>query len=138
MIAQPSHVNASASANVAPLSLAAGAKQPVKEVSVSELARVQQEGQILLVDVRESNEWQQGFLPGAVHIKRSDIEAGVEAVASDRSAAIVCYCAGGHRSALAAASLQKLGYTNVASLRGGIKAWSAAGLPTTRPGSGAT
>ena len=66
----------------------------------------------------------------AVHLSRGILELRIEQVIPDASTPLICYCGGGSRSALAADSLQKMGYTNVASLAGGFKAWKEAGLPT--------
>jgi molybdopterin/thiamine biosynthesis adenylyltransferase/rhodanese-related sulfurtransferase len=77
----------------------------------------------LLLDVRELDEWQEGKLPRAVHVSRGLLESRIEQIAPDRETPIVVYCAGGSRSALAAKSLQDLGYANVASLAGGFTEW---------------
>ena len=73
----------------------------------------------LFVDVRESDEWDEGHVPDAVHLARGFLESRIEAAAPDHSQPIVVYCAGGSRSAFAAKSLQELGYENVVSLAGG-------------------
>ena len=75
------------------------------------------------IDVREADEWQEGHVPGAVHVPRGHLESRVEAVAPSRSQPIVVYCAGGSRSAFAAKSLQELGYEHVVSLDGGYTDW---------------
>jgi len=77
----------------------------------------------LLLDVREQDEWQEGHLPGAVHIPRSNLESRVETLIPDRSREIVVYCAVGARSAFAAKSLTELGYDNVVSMAGGFTDW---------------
>jgi rhodanese-related sulfurtransferase len=82
-----------------------------------------------LVDVREESEWQEGRIPGAQHIGRGVLERDIEERIPDADADIVLYCGGGYRSALAAASLQAMGYTNVSSMDGGFRAWTEAGLP---------
>lgn len=105
------------------------AKSRIKEVSPAE-AQIQQAAGALLVDVREADEFAKGRVPGAVHLSRGTVEMKIEEHAPDISAPIVCYCGGGGRSALAAESLQRMGYTNVVSLAGGFKAWKEAGLPT--------
>src|SRR3954463_3479265 len=71
------------------------------------------------VDVREADEWEQGHIPGAVHIERGNLESRIEAVARDRSAPIVLYCAAGNRSVFAAKTLEELGYEAPYSLVGG-------------------
>ena len=110
--------------------LAADAKSKVREVSAAEAAAQQQAG-ALLIDVRESDEFTKEHAAGAVHLSRGVIEMKIEDRAPEAQAPIVCYCGGGKRSALAAESLQRMGYTNVSSLVGGFKAWKDAGLETT-------
>jgi len=83
----------------------------------------------LLIDVREFSEWRAGRAVGAVHLPRGLLEARIEHVAPDLRTAIVCYCADGSRSLLAAESLARLGYRDVRSLAGGFVAWEEAGLP---------
>jgi sulfur-carrier protein adenylyltransferase/sulfurtransferase len=79
---------------------------------------------IVLVDVRESEEWDAGHIPGAKHVPRGYLESRIEAAAPDRDQRVVLYCASGQRSALAANTLkEQLGYENVASMTGGITLW---------------
>jgi molybdopterin/thiamine biosynthesis adenylyltransferase/rhodanese-related sulfurtransferase len=87
----------------------------------------------ILVDVREKDEWTEGFIPGARWIPRGFLELRIEDQVPEKSSEIVLYCAGGTRSALAARSLAELGYTNVKSMAGGFSAWKRAGLPFERP-----
>ena len=86
-----------------------------------------------LVDVRERGEWDEGHLPGAIHIPRGSLESRVEQALPDRDRPIVVYCATGARSAFATKSLEELGYTNVANLAGGIVDWKRNGFPTVLP-----
>lgn len=83
-----------------------------------------------LVDVREADEWEKGHLPGAVLMPRGVLERDAEAALPDLDAPIVLYCGGGYRSALAARSLGQMGYTAVASMDGGWRAWTEAGFET--------
>ena len=85
-----------------------------------------------LLDVREQDEWARGHLPGARHLGKGIIERDIESTIPDVDAPIVLYCGGGYRSALAADALRLMGYTNVASMWGGWRAWIDAGLPVTR------
>lgn len=85
-----------------------------------------------LIDVREDSEWEEGHLPGAAHIGRGVLERDIEKTIPDTGADIVLYCGGGYRSALAAESLQRMGYSNVQSMDGGFRAWKEAGLPIER------
>jgi molybdopterin/thiamine biosynthesis adenylyltransferase/rhodanese-related sulfurtransferase len=87
----------------------------------------------ILIDVREKDEWTEGYIPGAQWIPRGFLELRIEDQVPERSAEIVLYCAGGTRSALAARSLADLGYTNVKSMAGGFSAWKRAGLTFDRP-----
>ncbi|MBA2475534.1 MAG: molybdopterin-synthase adenylyltransferase MoeB [Actinobacteria bacterium] len=84
----------------------------------------------LFLDVREQDEWQEGHLPGALHIPRGFLESRVEAAVPERDRPIVVYCAAGARSAFAAKTLVELGYSDVASLAGGYTEWKRNGLPT--------
>lgn len=83
----------------------------------------------LLLDVREPDEWESGHLPGAVHVARGLLELRIDAIESDRSRRILLYCAGGGRSLLAAEALQRMGFTSVASMAGGMKRWKDEGRP---------
>ena len=85
-------------------------------------------GDAVLVDVREESEWEQGYLPGAVHISKGYVEQAIEGEVPDRDTQVILYCAGGVRSLFAAQALEQLGYTNVASMSGGFQAWKSAGL----------
>jgi sulfur-carrier protein adenylyltransferase/sulfurtransferase len=87
----------------------------------------------LFVDVRERDEWAEGFIPGAIHIPRGNLESRIEAAVPDRSRELVLYCAGGSRSAFATKSLQELGYENVTSLAGGFTDWKRNGFPIDLP-----
>ena len=105
--------------------LVAEAKANIAEVDVAALKQRQaNEPNLLIIDVREPDEWQVGTIPNAKTLSRGVLEFQIEQITADRSAPIVCYCAGGNRSALAAQSLQQIGYTNVTSLQGGWRAWS--------------
>lgn len=83
----------------------------------------------ILVDTREDNEWAAGHAAGAMHLSKGIIERDIEGKIPDKTTTLVLYCGGGFRSALAADSLQKMGYENPISLDGGWKAWTQAGMP---------
>jgi molybdopterin/thiamine biosynthesis adenylyltransferase/cysteine synthase/rhodanese-related sulfurtransferase len=87
----------------------------------------------LLVDVREREEWEQGRIPGAVHVPRGNLESRIETVAPDRSRPVLLYCAAGNRSAFAARTLTELGYDHAISLAGGYTDWQRNGFPTDLP-----
>jgi rhodanese-related sulfurtransferase len=99
------------------------AKKEIKEIDVNELKRMQHDGQIAVVDVREKDEQAQGMIPGAVGISRGMLEYNIDQVTTDKEKPIVLYCGGGSRSALAAQSLKKMGFRNVMSLIGGYRGW---------------
>jgi len=100
------------------------AKQRVRETSVDQVkARLDRGETFILVDVREDREFDADHLPGAVHLGKGIIERDIEDKYPDLHTELVLYCGGGFRSALAADNLQKMGYTNVISLDGGIREW---------------
>ncbi len=109
--------------------LIAEAKQRITEVSPQQVReRIQRGEQLVLLDVREPNEWNLGRLPGAVHIPRGIMETSVEARVP-RGAQVVIYCASGNRSALAADTLAQMGYQHVSSMSGGFRDWVGTGGP---------
>jgi molybdopterin/thiamine biosynthesis adenylyltransferase/rhodanese-related sulfurtransferase len=109
------------------------ARTEIKEVTPPEADALRERGAATFVDVREATEWEQGHLPGAIHISKSYIEQQSEGQLPDRDAPIVTYCAGGVRSLFAAQTLREMGYTNVASMSGGFQQWKSQGLPWTVP-----
>lgn len=109
--------------------LVADAKQRITEISAAEARAKAESGEAMLIDVREESDWRQGHAKGAQHLSRGIIELEIEEQAPDLAQPIICYCGGGSRSALVADNLQKMGYTNVKSMAGGLGAWQAAGLP---------
>jgi rhodanese-related sulfurtransferase len=113
--------------------LVADAKKKITEISPTDAAqKAKSSSDAVIVDVREKDEFDESHIPDAVHMSRGTIELEVEDKFPDRNTTIICHCGGGGRSALAAESLQKMGYKNVRSMAGGFKAWEAAGLPTTK------
>lgn len=111
------------------LALVEAAKKEVKECTVEDVRKRRDAGEkFLLVDVREDDEWRAGRAAGALHLGKGVIERDIEKTIPDKAAPIVLYCGGGFRSALAAQQIQKMGYKNVVSMDGGIRAWRAAGL----------
>lgn len=107
------------------------AKTRIRETSIDELRRLGADLGIL-IDTREPAEWADGHIAGAVPVPRGILETKIEQLAPDVDQAIVLYCASGGRSALAAESLQRMGYRNVVSLAGGFNAWQEAGFPVQR------
>lgn len=109
------------------------AKSRVKETNVDDVKqRLDEKEKFLLVDVREESEFAKDHLPGAIHLGKGVIERDIESRVSDLNAPMVLYCGGGFRSALAADNLQKMGYTNVLSMDGGVREWREKHYPMTR------
>ncbi|MEA2349669.1 MAG: sulfur-carrier protein adenylyltransferase/sulfurtransferase [Thermoleophilaceae bacterium] len=112
-------------------------KEQIREVDPREVHDAVQNGNgraPLLVDVREQHEFEEGHLPGAVHVPRGHLESRIEGRAGDKSQPLVLYCASGQRSALAAHTLEKLlGYEDVASMTGGITLWKDRGFDVETP-----
>lgn len=110
------------------LRLVDDAKSRIREVTVTETqARLQQNPEAKLIDVREDNEFETAHAAGATHLGKGIIERDIETAVPDKSTELILYCGGGYRSALASDVLQKMGYTNVFSMAGGWKAWQEAG-----------
>src|SRR5919198_3288376 len=108
-------------------------RQQVQEIDPAEVSE-HLGNRVVLVDVRESEEWDRGHIPGAVHVPRGYLESRIEAAAPDRDARVILYCASGQRSALAARTLEDLlGYSNVASMNGGITLWKDRGYDVEVP-----
>ncbi len=100
------------------------ARKRVREVTVDDVkARLDRGEKFLLVDVREESEYAKDHLPGAIHLGKGIIERDIEERVPQLNAPLILYCGGGYRSALAADNLQKMGYTNVLSMDGGIRGW---------------
>lgn len=109
------------------------ARSRVKETTVDEIKRRLDRGdRFMLVDVREESEFAKDHLPGAVHLGKGIIERDIEARVPDAKTELILYCGGGFRSALAADNLQKMGYTNVISMDGGIREWREKSYPLVR------
>jgi len=112
------------------LKLVEEAKRKIKECTIAEVrAKLDRGERFHFIDVREDNEFAKDHARGAVHIGRGILERDIETVIPDKQAEIVLYCGGGFRSALSADSLRQMGYTNVVSMDGGIRAWREAGFP---------
>jgi rhodanese-related sulfurtransferase len=104
------------------------AKTRIREVDIHEVRRwLDSDKKFSLIDVREESEWAAGRLPCSIHIGKGIIERDIERTVPDKNATLVLYCGGGYRSALAAESLQKMGYTDVRSMAGGWRGWIEAG-----------
>jgi len=109
-------------------------KKQIREVSVHDVdTAIKDRSGFVLLDVREKEEWDEGHLPGAVFLPRGFLEVRIEKTVPERQTPIMVYCAGGVRSALAAKSLQDMGYTDVVSMAGGYGEWKNNGLPFVVP-----
>jgi rhodanese-related sulfurtransferase len=109
------------------------AKSRVRETNVDAVkSRMDRGDKFVLVDVREESEFAKDHLPGALHLGKGVIERDIEAQVPDLGTEMVLYCGGGFRSALAADNLQKMGYTNVISMDGGIRDWREKKFPLTQ------
>ena len=104
----------------------------IHEVDVHESDMLRKDG-ATLIDIRETDEVEQGIIEGAVHVPRGFLESRIESVAPDKSAPVIVYCAGGARSVFGAQILEQLGYTDVASMAGGFGAWKSSSLPWRMP-----
>ena len=114
-----------------PEELVRDAKAAIKELSVDEVKKIVDEKKdiIVLLDVRDSNELEQGIIPGAINISRGQLEFKVQMVLPDRNAKIIVYCGLDLRAPLATKTLNDLGYKNAVNMIGGLKAWKEAGYP---------
>ena len=109
------------------LQLVNEAKKHIEEISVAEArGRLAANPKVVLLDVREDHEWQQGHAAEAVHLGKGILERDLERLYPDKNAEIIMYCGGGFRSALTADTAQQMGYKKVSSLIGGYKALVAA------------
>jgi len=108
-------------------------KKRIKEATPQQVAEMLRSGDVQLGDVRETDEWNAGHLPGAVHVPKSFLEQWAEDRIPDKGKTTVLYCAGGVRSAMAADTLGKLGYTNVISMAGGFNRWKDSGFEYVTP-----
>jgi rhodanese-related sulfurtransferase len=106
------------------------ARKRIREANADEVKTKLDRGEkFLLVDVREESEFAKDHLPGAIHLSKGVIERDIEQRVPDLNTPMVLYCGGGFRSALAADNLQKMGYTNLISMAGGIRVWKEKGFP---------
>ncbi|HLX70314.1 MAG TPA: rhodanese-like domain-containing protein [Verrucomicrobiae bacterium] len=112
------------------LNIVNDAKKRVKETTIDAIKqRLDNKDKFILVDVREESEFAKDHLPTAIHLGKGIIERDIEDRVPDLNAPLVLYCGGGFRSALAADNLQKMGYTNVLSMDGGIREWREKNFP---------
>ena len=114
------------------LSLLNNIKKNIKEVSidqVDDLISNQSDNNFYLIDIRDKEEFDQVRIDKSIHISRGFLEFKINSVVPDQKANVILYCGSGGRSAFAAESLERMGYSNVSSMAGGIKAWYESGKP---------
>jgi rhodanese-related sulfurtransferase len=112
------------------LKLVEEAKKQVQECTIAEVkAKLDRGERFHFIDVREDHEFAKDHVKGAVHLGRGILERDIETAIPEKTAEIILYCGGGYRSALAAESLQRMGYTKASSMDGGIRGWREAGYP---------
>jgi rhodanese-related sulfurtransferase len=115
------------------LKIVEDARKRIREVTIDDVkAKLDRREKFQLIDVREESEYAADHLPGAIHLGKGVIERDVEERVPDQSTPLVLYCGGGFRSALAADNLQKMGYTQVFSMDGGIRGWREKGFTLTK------
>src|ERR687892_643668 len=116
--------------------LLAATKSEIREVDTATADELRQRPGAVVLDVREPDEYEQGAIPGAVHIPRGTLESSVENRVTDKSAPVIVHCASGVRSAFAAKTLTDIGYEDVVSMTGGFNKWKDEGRPWAAPGVG--
>jgi adenylyltransferase/sulfurtransferase len=104
-------------------------RSEISEIDATQARDRIESGEPVVVDVREQDEWDEGHIPGAVHVPRGHLESRIERLAPDPARPIVVYCSAGNRSAFAAKTLTDLGYDDVVSLAGGFTDWKRNGFP---------
>ncbi|GJL62388.1 MAG: sulfurtransferase [Nitrospirales bacterium] len=106
------------------------AKERIQEISVDKVhEQLIRNEPFVFIDIREDHERQKEYAEGSLHIGRGILERDIERQPFEKDTMIVLYCGGGYRSALAALNLLEMGYTQVRSMAGGLKAWKRAGYP---------
>ena len=106
----------------------------IREITPGEAAAIREQSpQTAFVDVREQTEWDEGYIPGAIHVPRGHLESRIESALPDHDQPILLYCAAGTRSALAAMTMLQMGYSNVTNMSGGFQQWKTMGLPWQLP-----
>ena len=112
------------------LNLVEELRPSVKELDVGKVKQMLDNGNdVQLVDVREDYEWQHGSMPNAIHLSKGIIERDIESIITDKQKTLILYCSGGFRSVIAAYNIQKMGYSNVFSMSGGLRNWMELNYP---------
>src|SRR3954467_7558399 len=99
------------------------AKRDIKEVDTAEADELRTRAGAVVLDVREPDEYEQGAIPGSLHIPRGNLESNIEPRVAGHDTPLIVFCAGGNRSAFAAKTLEEMGYTDVVSVKGGFNRW---------------
>jgi rhodanese-related sulfurtransferase len=106
------------------------AKASIKEVSVDDVKKmIDSREKIIILDVRDKDEFETGYIPGAINLSRGMLEFKISTLIPDKNAAIIVYCGIDLRGPLATKTLNEFGYRNAVNINGGLKAWKAAGYP---------
>ncbi len=109
------------------------AKASIKEVSIGDVKKmIDNKDKIIILDVRDKDEFETGYIPGALNLSRGMLEFKINTMIPDRNARIIVYCGVDLRGPLAAKTLNEMGYINAVNINGGLKAWKAAGYPITK------
>ncbi len=109
------------------------AKASIREVSVDDVKKmIDSKAKIIILDVREKDEFVTGYMPGAINLSRGMLEFKISTLIPDKNAIIIVYCGVDLRGPLATRTLNEMGYRNAVNLNGGLKAWKAAGYPIAR------
>lgn len=110
-------------------------RKHIKEITPEEVIAYLQNPSptIILLDIREDHEWEQGYIPTAYHLSKGILERDIVRLFPEKDAIYVLYCGGGYRSVLAAYALNQMGYQNVLSMSGGLRKWIEKGLPYETP-----
>jgi sulfur-carrier protein adenylyltransferase/sulfurtransferase len=109
------------------------AKEQIREVDTAEADELRKQPGAVVLDVREPDEYEQGAIPGAVHIPRGNLESSIESRVPDKTAPVIIHCASGVRSAFAAKTLAELGYEDAMSVAGGFNKWKDEGRDWAAP-----
>ncbi|MGZ4419427.1 MAG: molybdopterin-synthase adenylyltransferase MoeB [Gaiellaceae bacterium] len=104
-------------------------RSEISEIDATHARERIESGEPVVLDVREQDEWDEGHIPGAVHVPRGHLESRIERLAPDAARPVVVYCSQGNRSVFAAKTLEELGYEDVVSLAGGFTDWKRNGFP---------
>jgi rhodanese-related sulfurtransferase len=106
------------------------AKASIKEVSIDDVKKMlENKEKIIILDVRDKDEFETGYIPGAINLSRGMLEFKISTLIPDKDAAIIVYCGIDLRGPLATKTLNEFGYKNAVNINGGLKAWKAAGYP---------